>query len=51
MTGRARRCGWFDSVALRRSIVNSSVTGLCITKLDVLDGLDTIRICVGYRIG
>ncbi len=51
VTGRARRCGWFDSVALRRSIVNSSVTGLCITKLDVLDGLDTIRICVGYRIG
>jgi adenylosuccinate synthase len=50
VTGRRRRCGWFDSVALRRSIVNSSVSGLCITKLDVLDGLDTIRICVGYRI-
>jgi adenylosuccinate synthase len=50
VTGRRRRCGWFDSVALRRSIVNSSVTGLCITKLDVLDGLDTIRIGVGYRI-
>jgi len=49
VTGRRRRCGWFDSVALRRSIVNSSVTGLCITKLDVLDGLDTISICVGYR--
>jgi adenylosuccinate synthase len=49
VTGRRRRCGWFDSVALRRSIVNSSVSGLCITKLDVLDGLDTIRICVGYR--
>ena len=49
VTGRRRRCGWFDSVALRRSIVNSSVTGLCITKLDVLDGLDTIRICIGYR--
>jgi adenylosuccinate synthase len=51
VTGRARRCGWFDSVALRRSIVNSSVSGLCVTKLDVLDGLDTIRVCVGYRIG
>ena len=51
VTGRRRRCGWFDSVALRRSIVNSSVTGLCITKLDVLDGLDLIRICVGYRRG
>jgi adenylosuccinate synthase len=51
VTGRRRRCGWFDSVALRRSIVNSSVSGLCITKLDVLDGLDTIRLCVGYRCG
>jgi adenylosuccinate synthase len=50
VTGRRRRCGWFDSVALRRSIVNSSVSGLCITKLDVLDGLETIRICTGYRI-
>jgi adenylosuccinate synthase len=50
VTGRRRRCGWFDSVALRRAIVNSSVSGLCITKLDVLDGLDTIRIGVGYRI-
>jgi adenylosuccinate synthase len=51
VTGRRRRCGWFDSVALRRSIINSSVSGLCITKLDVLDGLDTIRIGVGYRVG
>ncbi len=50
VTGRRRRCGWFDAVALRRSIVHSSVSGLCITKLDVLDGLDTIRVCVGYRI-
>ncbi len=50
VTGRARRCGWFDSVALRRSIIHSSVSGLCITKLDVLDGLDIIRVCVGYRI-
>jgi adenylosuccinate synthase len=50
ITGRRRRCGWFDSVALRRSIVNSSVSGLCVTKLDVLDGLDTIRVCVGYRV-
>jgi adenylosuccinate synthase len=51
VTGRARRCGWFDSVALRRSVIHSSVSGLCITKLDVLDGLDTIRICTGYRMG
>ena len=49
-TGRPRRCGWFDSVALRRAIVNSSVSGLCVTKLDVLDGLETIKICVGYQI-
>jgi adenylosuccinate synthase len=48
-TGRARRCGWFDAVALRRSNQINSVSGLCITKLDVLDGLDTIRLCVGYR--
>jgi adenylosuccinate synthase len=50
-TGRPRRCGWFDAVALRRSIWISSVSGLCVTKLDVLDGLDTIRVAVGYRIG
>ncbi len=50
VTGRARRCGWFDAVALRRAVINSSVTGLCITKLDVLDGLETVRICTGYRI-
>jgi len=49
-TGRPRRVGWFDAVALRRSIVNSSVSGLCVTKLDVLDDLETIRICVGYEI-
>ncbi len=49
-TGRPRRCGWFDAVALRRSIVNSSVSGLCVTKLDVLDGLEIVRICVGYEI-
>jgi adenylosuccinate synthase len=50
VTGRRRRCGWFDAVALRRSIVHSSCSMLCVTKLDVLDGLDTIKICVGYRI-
>ena len=50
-TGRARRCGWFDAVALRRSNLINSVSGLCITKLDVLDGLDTLRLCVGYRTG
>jgi adenylosuccinate synthase len=49
VTGRKRRCGWFDAVSLRRSIINSSVSGLCLTKLDVLDGLDTLQICVGYK--
>jgi adenylosuccinate synthase len=50
VTGRRRRCGWFDAVALRRAVINSSVTGLCLTKLDVLDGLEKIRLCTGYRI-
>lgn len=49
-TGRPRRCGWFDTVALQRSAKINSLSGLCITKLDVLDGLDTIRLCVGYKI-
>jgi len=49
-TGRPRRCGWFDAVALRRSIVNSSVSGLCVTKLDVLDELESIQICAAYAI-
>ncbi len=48
-TGRPRRCGWFDAISLRRAVINNSISGLCITKLDVLDGLETIRICVGYR--
>ncbi|MFH0344810.1 MAG: adenylosuccinate synthase [Chromatiales bacterium] len=48
-TGRRRRCGWFDAVPLRRSCQINSISGLCITKLDVLDRLDTIRVCVGYN--
>ena len=48
-TGRPRRCGWFDAHALRRVININSVSGLCITKLDVLDGLEKIAICVGYE--
>ncbi len=48
-TGRPRRCGWLDTVVLRRAIENSSMTGLCITKLDVLDGLECIRLGVAYR--
>jgi adenylosuccinate synthase len=50
VTKRPRRCGWFDAVAARRSIFNNSVTGLCVTKLDVLDELETLRICVGYQV-
>jgi len=49
-TGRKRRCGWLDVVSLRRSLEINSVTGMCITKLDVLDGLDTVKICVAYRL-
>lgn len=49
-TGRARRCGWFDAAALKRSIQINGVSGLCITKLDVMDGMETIRIGVGYKI-
>jgi len=50
VTKRPRRCGWFDAVAARRSIFNNSVTGLCVTKLDVLDEMDVIRICIGYKV-
>jgi adenylosuccinate synthase len=50
VTGRPRRCGWFDAVALRRAALNNSISSLGVTKLDVLDGLDTLRICTGYRI-
>jgi len=47
-TGRERRCGWFDAVALRRAVRINSITGICLTKLDVLDGLEEVNICVGY---
>ncbi|HEY0973995.1 MAG TPA: adenylosuccinate synthase [Solimonas sp.] len=50
VTKRPRRCGWFDAVAARRSIFNNSVTGLCVTKLDVLDEMDVLRICTGYKV-
>ncbi|MGE3920627.1 MAG: adenylosuccinate synthase [Gammaproteobacteria bacterium] len=48
-TGRARRCGWFDAIAVKRAVMLNSVTHLCMMKLDVLDELDTIRICTGYN--
>ncbi|WP_033366632.1 adenylosuccinate synthase [Bordetella sp. FB-8] len=50
VTGRPRRCGWFDGAALKRSVRLNGVSGLCITKLDVLDGLEEIRLGVGYRV-
>jgi len=49
-TGRPRRTGWFDAAALKRSIQLNGLSGLCITKLDVLDGVESVKICVGYRI-
>lgn len=49
-TGRPRRCGWFDAAALRRSIQINGVSGLCITKLDVLDGMEEVKLCTGYNI-
>lgn len=49
VTGRPRRCGWFDAVLLKRSIELNSITGLCVTKLDVLDGLDVLKIAVAYK--
>ncbi|MBB3256488.1 adenylosuccinate synthase [Paraburkholderia bannensis] len=50
VTGRPRRTGWLDAAALRRSIQINGVTGLCITKLDVLDGLEEVKLCVGYKV-
>jgi adenylosuccinate synthase len=49
-TGRQRRCGWLDTVALKRSLEINSVTGMCITKLDVMDGMETVKICVAYEL-
>lgn len=50
VTGRARRCGWLDAAALKRAIIINGISGLCITKLDVLDGLQEIKVCTGYRL-
>jgi adenylosuccinate synthase len=51
VTGRARRCGWLDAAALKRSMIINGISGLCITKLDVLDGLSEILVCTGYELG
>ena len=48
-TGRPRRCGWFDAIALRTAARINSISGLCLTKLDVLDGLTEVKVCIGYR--
>jgi adenylosuccinate synthase len=48
-TGRKRRCGWYDAVAVRKAIQINSISGICLTKLDVLDGLETVKICVAYQ--
>jgi adenylosuccinate synthase len=50
VTGRARRCGWFDAALLRRSVQINGVTGMCLTKLDVLDGIESLKLCTGYTI-
>ena len=50
VTGRQRRCGWFDAVLVRQSCAISGVTGIALTKLDVLDGFDKVKICTGYRL-
>jgi adenylosuccinate synthase len=50
VTGRPRRCGWFDAIAMKRAVELNSISGLCMTKLDVLDGVDEINICVGYNL-
>jgi len=50
VTGRMRRCGWLDAAALKRAIIINGISGLCITKLDVLDGLPEIKVCIGYEL-
>jgi len=50
VTGRPRRCGWFDAAALKRSAQINGLSGLCVTKLDVLDGLDELKVCTGYQV-
>jgi len=51
VTGRRRRCGWFDSVLVRQTVRTSGINGLALTKLDILDGFDELQVCVGYRLG
>src|SRR5690606_15490273 len=51
VTGRKRRCGWFDAVMVRQAVRVGGIDGIALTKLDVLDGMETLKVCVGYRNG
>jgi len=51
VTGRKRRCGWFDAVLVRQTVRTSGINGIALTKLDVLDGFESLEVCVGYRLG
>jgi adenylosuccinate synthase len=51
VTGRKRRCGWFDAVLVRQTVITGGIDGIALTKLDVLDGFDEIKVCVGYKLG
>jgi adenylosuccinate synthase len=50
VTGRKRRCGWFDAVMVRQAVKTGGITGIALTKLDVLDGMDELKVCIGYRL-
>jgi adenylosuccinate synthase len=50
VTGRARRCGWFDAVLVRQTVKTSGIDGIALTKLDILDGFETLKVCVGYKL-
>ncbi|HEX4889033.1 MAG TPA: adenylosuccinate synthetase, partial [Alphaproteobacteria bacterium] len=50
VTGRPRRCGWFDAVMVRQALKTGGIHGIALTKLDVLDGMDELKVCVGYRL-
>ena len=50
MTGRKRRCGWFDAVLVRQTVITGGVDGIALTKLDVLDGFEQIKVCTGYAL-
>ena len=50
VTGRKRRCGWFDAVMVKQAIKTSGITGIALTKMDVLDGFETLKVCDGYEL-